>query len=455
MSSRRPNPSTSDTPGTPDTRGANGPPVSRHKRLIVVAICAFAIILDGYDLTVYGAVVPSILEDQQWGLTETQTGTLGAYALIGMLLGALLIGTITDLVGRRRIIIGCVLWFSVGMVLTAFAPSPEVFGLLRFLTGLGLGGVIPTAIALTMEYAEPGKRNMTNALMFSGYAIGGICAALVAIPVLAIFEWQTMFWIGALPALILVPLAYFALPESPSYLRARGREEEARALAARYGVTLEEPDTAAPAGEKRGAMSNVGALFGRRLLAGTLLFWVANGMGLLLVYGLNTWLAGIMFSAGFPLGSSLTFLLVLNAGAIIGAPAGGALADRFGSRPVVTTMFVIAMTCILAMSLEPPTALLYVFVALAGACTIGTTILVNSYTGNFYPAALRATGLGWALAIGRIGAIIGPIYGGLVMASGMGIAVNFYAFALPALIGAIAVLVVPRSKAASPRTRGV
>ena len=438
------------SPDAADTAAKSAPakPVSRHKRLIVVAICAFAIILDGYDLTVYGAVVPSLLEYEPWDLTETQAGTLGSYALVGMLLGALLIGTITDLVGRRRIIIGCVIWFSTGMALTAFAPSPEVFGLLRFLTGLGLGGVIPTAIALTMEYAEPHRRNMTNAFMFSGYAIGGICAALVAIPVLARFEWQTMFWLGALPALILVPLAYYALPESPSYLRARGREEEAQELAARYGVTLEAPDKAAPTGSKRGAMANVGTLVNRRFLSGTLLFWLANGMGLLLVYGLNTWLAEIMFSAGFPLGSSLTFLLVLNAGAILGAPTGGALADRFGSRPVVSTMFLIAATCILLMSLEPPTALLYVFVALAGACTIGTTILVNSYTGNFYPAALRATGLGWALAVGRIGAIIGPIYGGLVMASGMGIEVNFYAFAVPAVIGALAILVVPKSRAA-------
>ena len=199
-------------PDSPDPRAAaprtpDAPPVSRHKRLIVVAICAFAIILDGYDLTVYGAVVPSLLEYGAWDLTETQAGALGSYALMGMLLGALLVGTVTDLVGRRRIIIGCVIWFSAGMALTAFAPSPEAFGLLRFLTGLGLGGVIPTAIALTMEYAEPHRRNMTNAFMFSGYAIGGICAAMAAIPVLARFEWQTMFWIGALPALVLVPLA--------------------------------------------------------------------------------------------------------------------------------------------------------------------------------------------------------------------------------------------------------
>lgn len=427
---------------------ANAPARRRHSRLIVVAICACAIILDGYDLTVYGAVVPSLLEYGGWELTEAQAGTLGSYALMGMLMGALLVGTVTDLVGRRRIVIGCVIWFSLGMLLTAFAPSPEMFGFLRFLTGLGLGGVIPTAIALTMEYAEPHRRNITNAFMFSGYAIGGIIAALVAIPVLASFDWRTMFWLGAVPAVVLVPLAYFVLPESPNYLRARGQEQQAQELAARYGVTLEAVENAGSgAAGGGGAASNIRTMLGRRFLGGTLLFWLANGMGLLLVYGLNTWLAEIMFSAGYPLGSSLTFLMVLNMGAILGAPTGGALADRFGSKPVVSTMFAIAATCILIMSLSPPVALLYVCVALAGACTIGTTILVNSFTGNFYPAALRATGLGWALAVGRIGAIIGPIYGGLILGLGLGVEVNFYAFAIPAVIGLLAILVVPRSRA--------
>ncbi|QVQ54706.1 aromatic acid/H+ symport family MFS transporter [Spiractinospora alimapuensis] len=420
----------------------------------MVAICAFAIILDGYDLAVYGAVVPSILADPDpsWNIDESTAGTLGSTALVGMLLGALLVGTITDLLGRRRIIMICVAWFSVGMALTAFAPTPEVFGTLRFLTGLGLGGVIPTAIALTMEYAEPHRRNMTNAFMFSGYAVGGMIAAPLAIPILANFHWTTMFWIGSLPALVLIPLAYFKLPESPNYLRARGREDEAQAVAARYGVTLEAPTERAPKGPggSRGAMDNVRAIMGRGFLGGTLLFWLANGMGLLLVYGLNTWLANIMLSAGFPLASSLSFLMVLNIGAILGAPSGGALADRLGSKPVVTTMFLLAATSILIMSLEPPMVVLYLCVAIAGACSIGTTILVNSFTGNFYPAEMRATGLGWALAIGRIGAIIGPIYGGLVMASGMGVEVNFYAFVIPAVIGALACVLVPPSRANLP-----
>lgn len=435
------------------TGGVGPPPVRSHSRFVVVAICAFTIILDGYDLAVYGAVVPSILADPDpnWAIDESTAGTLGSTALVGMLLGALLVGTITDLLGRRRIIMICVAWFSAGMALTAFAPTPEMFGLLRFLTGLGLGGVIPTAIALTMEYAEPHRRNMTNAFMFSGYAVGGMIAAPLAIPILAHFHWTTMFWLGALPALILLPLAYFKLPESPNYLRARGREDEAQAVAARYGVTLEAPTEHRRGDDKpRGALDNVRAIMGRGFLGGTLLFWLANGMGLLLVYGLNTWLANIMLSAGFPLASSLSFLMVLNIGAILGAPSGGAIADRLGSKPVTTIMFLLAATSILIMSLEPPMVVLYLCVAIAGACSIGTTILVNSFTGNFYPAEMRATGLGWALAVGRIGAIIGPIYGGLVMASGMGVEVNFYAFVIPAVIGAVACVLVPPSRANLP-----
>jgi MFS transporter, AAHS family, benzoate transport protein len=176
---------------------------------------------------------------------------------------------------------------------------------------------------------------------------------------------------------------------------------------------------------------------------GTLLFWLATGVGLLLVYGLNTWLAQIMREAGYPLGSALAFLLVLNAGAIVGTPLLGVLADRVGSKPVTAGMFLVASGCIFLLSFRLPSPILFVLVGIAGACTIGTTILVNAYTATFYPVDMRATGLGWALGVGRLGAILGPIYGGFVLASGWGIEANFYAFAAPALLGGLTMLLVP------------
>lgn len=411
-------------------------------RFLVVALCSATIIIDGYDLIVYGTVVPTLLGGgAEWTLTKPQAGAIGAYALVGMLIGAIGIGTITDLVGRRRIMIGCITWFTVAMMFTALAPTPELFGLARFAAGLGLGGVVPTAIALTIEYAHPRHRSATNALMFCGYSIGGILVSLTAIAVIPALGWRAMFWIGAAMGLLLLPLVVRLLPESASYLLVRGRRAEAEALARRFDLTLTEPEVTV--GTKRSVWSGLRSLFAPNLLAGTVLLWLGTAMGLLLVYGLNTWLAQIMREAGYDLNSAIAFLLAMNVGAIVGTPLLGALADRVGSKPVTAAMFLSAALCIFLLSFALPGPMLYLLVAIAGACTVGTTILVNAYTANFYPTHVRATGLGWALGVGRLGAIVGPLYGSFVLASGWGIDANFYAFAIPALLGVPCMLLMP------------
>lgn len=421
----------------------------KSSRFVVVALCSAAIIVDGYDLIVYGVVVPTLVGGgAEWTLSTPEAGRIGAYALIGMLIGAIGIGTITDVVGRRRIMIGCIAWFSAAMVLAAIAPNPDLFAIARFVAGLGLGGVVPTAIALTIEFAHERHRNMTNAVMFCGYSVGGILVSLIGTFVIPNLGWRAMFWIGAGIGALLVPLCMRLLPESASYLLARGKRAEAEEIAARFDLTLEEPtgkDT-----DKVGGLAGLKALFRSNVLRGTLLFWLGCGIGLLLVYGLNTWLAQIMIEAGFGLGSALAFMLALNLGAIVGTPLLGALADRIGSKPVTVSMFLTAAVCIFLLSLGLPTALLYILVAIAGTCTIGTTILVNAYTANFYPTQMRATGIGWSLGIGRLGAIFGPIYGSLILSSGWGLEANFYAFAIPALIGAVAMAFVPPMQARQP-----
>lgn len=419
------------------TTTGSPPGSGTRSRAWVIALCWTAIVIDGYDLIVYGTVLPALVSGE-WALTAGRAGWIGSLALIGMLVGALLAGVVTDRIGRRRLMIVCIAWFSVAMALCALAPSPEVFGALRFLAGIGLGGVVPTAIALTVEYAPAGRRNAANALMFSGYSVGGVLAALAGIALLEQVGWRVLFWIGAGIGAVLVVVVVAALPESLAYLAATGRREEAAALAARYGMPV--PEVVAAGGRSGGVRS----LLGPAHLRGTLLFWLGTGFGLLLVYGLNTWLAQIMRQAGYPLGGALAFLLALNLGAILGAPLLGSVADRIGPRPVVTGMFLTAAASILLLMIRFPTPVLLALIAVAGACTIGTTIIVNSYTATFYPEHLRATGLGWALGVGRIGAIAGPLYGGVVMATGAGFAANFLAFAVPAALGAVVMLLVPR-----------
>ncbi|RHW28415.1 MFS transporter [Nocardioides immobilis] len=427
------------------------PELPRRSPSFVVLICFVTIVFDGYDLVVYGSTIPSILEYQEWGVTPEEAGAIGSYALVGMLIGALSAGALTDIIGRRKIILVSVTWFSLAMGLSALSSSPEMLGIVRFLAGVGLGGVVPTAIALTVEYSPKSRRQLNNALMYSGYFVGGILTALAGLVLLPHVDFRVMYAIGALPLILVVPVAWRYLPESPAFLVAKGRHAEAAALASQYGIDLNENgQSARSAPDEVDRLAGIRTLFSRPYLAATLLFPLASFCGLLLVYGLNTWLPSIMSSAGFELGRSLAFLLVLNAGGIIGTIFASRIADRIGVKPVAVGAFLSAAAAILLLSVNLTLALLLLCVAIAGAGT-GSQILVNGYVAVHYPDASRATALGWSLGIGRVGAILGPILGGLVAGSALGFQWNFYMFAAFAAAGAILISAVPRTRASRGR----
>lgn len=410
----------------------------------VFALCWAAIIFDGYDLIVYGTVIPSLLEEPGWNLSTSEAGRIGSWTLVGMLIGALTVGSLTDILGRRRIMIACIVFFSVMMGLCALATGPDMLAILRFLAGLGLGGVVPTASALTMEYARAERRHLTYALMFSGYPIGGVIASALALEVIPAAGWEPMFAIGVAPLLLVVPICLRFLPESPAFLISRGRHEEAETLIAAYG--LERPSEQPGAEPEPSGLSAVRSLFAPHNMTATLLFWGASFMGLLLIYGLNTWLPQIMREAGYDLGSALSFLLALNLGAVVGTAAAAWVADRRGLKLVTVGAFLAAMVSVGALAFEPSNTQIYALLAVAGVGTIGSQILVNAYVGSHYPARARATALGWSLGVGRLGAIVGPTLGGYLLESNLGVDVNFWVFATAGLLGAILISLVPRQR---------
>ena len=421
------------------------PAVPRRNGGSVLLLCFATIVFDGYDLVVFGSTVPTILKYEQWAISPAQAGLIGSLALVGMLIGTLSVGILTDRLGRRKIMLASISWFSVCMLLTALAPTAEVFAALRFLTGLGLGGVVPTCIALTVEYARKDRRQIANAVMFSGYSVGGVLASLLAINLLPHMDFHWMYAIGALPLVTLLPVVWKFMPESVAYLARKGRFQESEAVAAQYGLVYSDIVTSEDkAGGTATKNSSIRTIFKQKWRLSTILFALASFCGLLLVYGLNTWLPQIMRQAGFNLGDALTFLLVLNAGAIIGSISASVVADRIGIKRVVTTSFVLACIAILMLSLQLPLALLLVIVAFAGLGSVGTQILVGGYCATHYPQSLSATALSWSLGVGRIGAITGPIIGGFIVSLALGWQVNFYMFAAFAVIGAIVVFAVPR-----------
>jgi AAHS family benzoate transporter-like MFS transporter len=167
----------------------------------VVGLATFGLIFDGYDLVVYGTVVSTFLRDpsQIGEVSPEAAGALGSYALVGVLVGALIAGTVGDIVGRRKVMLTAYAWFAIGMGLTALTSTTSLFGLLRFLTGLGVGALVATTGALVAEYAPPGKKNLATAITYSGVPVGSLLAALLAILLLDQIGWRGMFWIGALP----------------------------------------------------------------------------------------------------------------------------------------------------------------------------------------------------------------------------------------------------------------
>jgi AAHS family benzoate transporter-like MFS transporter len=394
----------------------------RHAAGWVAPLCWSAVALEGYDLVVLGVVLPSLLRYPDWGLTPATASLISVVGLLGVMVGALAIGPVTDIIGRRRTMLLTVIAFSVLTLLCAFAPNPWIFGLLRFLAGLGLGGVLPVAIALVNEYAHQGRAGSATTTLMTGYHVGAVVTSLLGIAVIPALGWRAMFVIGALPALVLVPLILRYLPESESFLQERA--SGARSDRERNPVTI---------------------LFRGGYLRATIAFWVTSFMGLLLVYGLNTWLPEIMRSAGYELGAALALLLVLNVGAILGLLVAGQVANRIGTRTSTIAWFTLAALFLALLSIRLPGIGVYVSVLLAGVFVFSAQVLVYAYVSQFYPAAARGTAIGAASGIGRLGAITGPLIGGALLTAGIAYPWGFYIFAAVAAIGAVSVAIVVRT----------
>ncbi|MCA4779350.1 MFS transporter [Acinetobacter towneri] len=403
--------------------------------------CLMIIIFDGYDLVIYGVALPLLM--QEWALSAVQAGLLASTALFGMMFGAMTFGTLSDKLGRKKTIMICVAIFSGFTFLGAFASNPVEFGILRFLAGLGIGGVMPNVVALMTEYAPKRIRSTLVALMFSGYAIGGMTSALLGAWLVPEFGWKIMFYIAIIP-LVALPLIWKFLPESLMYLTNKKEIEQTRSIVQKISPSQQlNGDTEFVLNEvTKGDEAPVKALFQQGRTFSTFMFWIAFFMCLLMVYALGSWLPKLMIQAGYSLGASMIFLFALNIGGMIGAIGGGALADRFHIKKVLTIMFICGAAALILLGFNSPQIVLYTLIAVAGAATIGSQILLYTFVAQYYPSTVRSTGMGWASGIGRIGAIVGPVLTGALLTMNLPHQMNFFAIAIPGVIAALAIFMV-------------
>lgn len=417
---------------------------------MVIIFCWLGMFAEGYDLGVYGAVLPALLDNQAWSLSPAEAGIIGSFTLIGMAIGNVLGGTFADLIGRKSTLIFGVSLFSVMMILCAIATSPETLGLYRFIAGIGLGGVLPTAAALTIEYSPQSRRSFFYTLMFSGYCFGGVFSALTAFFLLEDLGWKIMFLIGAFP-LVIVPFMVKFLPESITYLKSRNRQKDAEKVAKRFGIDKDsvfesEEKINNESAEEQNIKNKrpILSLFTKSNIRATIFFSITYFMSMLLVYGLITWLPTLMYQAGYSLGSSISFLLVLNLTAGFGALFIGMAADKWGSKLILVIAYFTTAVCLSILSIKTPMIITYILIGIAGLGTIGSTMLLSAYVLKYFEPWNRATAGGFTNGLGRIGGVVGPSLVGILLALKLELVWNFYVFALVGFLGSVAVFLVPK-----------
>ncbi|WP_329270024.1 aromatic acid/H+ symport family MFS transporter [Streptomyces pseudovenezuelae] len=395
--------------------------------LLAVGLCWLAVLFDGLDMFIYGSVLPHLLETRTFGLTADTAGDLGSYATFGMLVGALVAGTVADRIGRKKLMVSCVILFSLASGVCALAGSVTVFGLGRTLAGVGLGGLLPTAISMVCDYAPRGRGALVIGLLMTAHHAGGILSAYVAKWLVDPVGWRAAFWVCVLP-LLFAPVLAKLLPESLSFLVAKGRGEEARALAERYDVEV----PAARTGSTADRWTSLAKLFRGDEWIQTLLYWVASFGGLLLVYGVATWLPTLMRAEGYELGSALSFVVVFNLGGIVGMLVAGRAADRFGAPRISALWFALTAAGVFLLGVHMSTTVTMIVVFLTGVFLNSAQTMIYATVSIRSDADHRATAVGWTSGMGRFGAVFGPWLGGRLLASGNG-DWGFTAFAIAGL----------------------
>ncbi|QNQ90815.1 MFS transporter [Corynebacterium poyangense] len=403
---------------------------------IILTLCWLAALLDGFDLVVLGTVLPHMLEDPNWELTSAQATEVTTSGLVGMTIGAVTIGTITDRFGRRKVLISAVFLFSLFTLPLALHPSVGWFIALRFLAGLGLGGALPIAMALVTEFRGGAKAGSASTALMTGYHVGAVLTAVLALYLISHFGWPSMFLIGGAAGIVLVPFLIWLLPESPHYLINIGKKKEAHSIAEQWGLDLHD-DFDRQENANVAEKSSVLALFAPRYRRNTIAIWGTSFMGLLLVYGLNTWLPQIMRAANYPMGDSLGFLLILNVGAVVGLLVAGRLSDNLTPRTTALIWFIASAIFLALLAVRMPMIALYGVVFITGIFVFSSQVLIYGFTAANHPSSIRATAMGFSAGVGRIGAICGPILAGTLAGAGYAYPWGFFAFAAVGALGAV------------------
>ncbi len=411
-------------------------PFSRLQRGILW-LCFLVVAVDGFDTAAIGFIAPAIREE--WQLGASALAPLFGAGLFGLMAGALLFGPLADRFGRKTILVGSVTFFGLASLASAAAPDLTWLIVLRFITGLGLGGAMPNAITLTSEYCPATRRASLVTLMFCGFTIGSALGGLLSAQILSSFGWRGVLFIGGVLPLLLVPVLLRSLPESLRFLVLKRRPQAViDAVLARLAPRqLPYPQLTAPAAA---VQAPVRELFRPALAFGTVLLWITFFMSLLIIYLISSWLPTLLHNTGASLSRASWITATFQIGGTIGAILLGRWMDRFGaSRTLSITYGIGALFVSLCGISSGQPWLLVLAVFGVGFCVSGSQVGANALAAAFYPTSNRATGVSYANAVGRCGSVLGSLSGGWLMAMQLDMGVILSLLAIPALLAAAAI----------------
>ncbi len=426
-------------------------------QLVVIGLCAFIAMLDGFDTQSIAFVAPMIATE--WGVDKSSFGPIFSSALVGLAVGSLGLGGLADRFGRKALIVASTIGFGTFSLITAFSTSLSELMILRFLTGVGLGGAIPNIIAMTTEYAPKRFKILMVVIMFSGFPLGGLIGGLISAELITAFGWSSVFIFGGIVPLLTVPLLLWKLPESIPFLISKASSQNhAKVLRLLRHIAPQndlQSDVAFTTADKTEETSGkLKTLFTESRTMGTLMLWLIFFTNLLMFYFMISWLPTVLTEAGLPIHLAIITAILLNAGAIFGGVVLGRLVDKNGPFKVLTTNYLLA--ALFSILIGATADSLYVVGALvfcAGFCVGGGQLVANGLSSSFYPANVRSTGVGWSIGLSRLGAILGPLLGGALMAAQLSTQALFIASAIPGVLAAIAVFVMGRSSSAEHLTK--
>lgn len=421
----------------------------------VALLCGAVAMLDGFDTQSAGLVTPAVA--REWAMAPGQFGPVFAFGFLGLMIGAFVFGPLADRVGRRRVILATTFLFGISSLLTGAVENFQQLLALRFVTGLGLGGAMPNIVALTAEYAPERNRSTSVTLMFCGFPFGAVLGALGSSWLIETFGWRSIFVAGGVAPLLLCMLLWVALPESAQFLAARREKANPKAEILPWrddpASAVGEPVAiAASPSSNCNKASSLRALFDDGRANVTALLWIVSFLNLLVMYSLVSWIPTLLSQNGIRLSAAMMGTALLNAGGVAGGIVVARWLDRRNQDPsAIVALFLIAAVGIALLGIGNASVVLIAALILSGVGVIGGQLALTSISASFYPVAIRSSGVGAMLGVGRVGAIVGPLAGGQALLLHMPTAIFFFVLASAALGCAVTGFLLARLPGRTPQ----